>query len=140
MWTHTYTHRTTADPARLWELLSDVDGWVHWNDGIERITLHGPLAVGASFEMTPPGEEPITSTIVELDPPRRISDNTEMNGLSIKVEHRVDPEPDGTTTIAFAIQVTGDVPDDVAEEVGTAVSADFPDVLASLAATAQDAR
>jgi hypothetical protein len=87
--------------------------------------------------MAPPGEEPITSTIVALEPPRLISDNTELNGLSIRVEHRLDPEPDTSTTIVFAIRVTGDVPHDVAEEVGTAVSADFPDVMAALAATAE---
>lgn len=140
MWTHTYTHRSPADPTRLWELLSDVDGWVHWNDGIESITLQGPLAVGNTFEMTPPGEETITSRLVELEPPRLISDLTEMNGLSIKVQHRLDPEPDGATTIAFAITVIGEVPDEVAEEVGAAVSADFGDVMANLAATAEGTR
>ena len=29
MWSRTYTHHTAADPTRLWELLSDVDGWFH---------------------------------------------------------------------------------------------------------------
>ena len=136
MWSHTYTHRTTADPERLWQLLADVDGWVNWNDGIEQIRLQGPLAVGTVFVMKPPGEKSITSTIVELDPPRRISDNTELEGISVKVEHRLDPEPGGATTIVYAISVTGDVPEEVAAEVGTAVSADFPDVMAALADTA----
>jgi uncharacterized protein YndB with AHSA1/START domain len=137
MWTHTFTHRTTADRGRLWQLLADVNGWALWNDGIEQIALQGPLAVGATFQMTPPGEDTITSTIIELDPPRKISDNTEMDGLSIRVEHRLDPESEGATTITFAIHVTGDVPAEVAEEVGTAISADFPDVMASLAAIAE---
>lgn len=140
MWTRTYTHPTTANPARLWAVLSDVDGWVSWNDGIEAITLHGPLAVGSTFEMTPPGEQPLTSTVIEVEPPHLITDLTEVDGISIKVEHRLDPGPDGTTVIFYTITVTGDVPDAVAAEVGTAVSADFGDVMANLAAVAKGSR
>lgn len=137
MWSQTYTHTTAADPDAVWAVLSDVDGWSAWNDGIDTLVLDGPVAIGTSFRMKPPGEEEITSTIVELDPPRVLTDLTEFAGLAVRVEHRVEPAGGGGTTIRYAVSVTGDVPDEVTAEVGTGVSADFPDVLAKLAAVAE---
>lgn len=137
MWSRTYAHTTDADPGRLWQVLADVDGWVSWNDGIESIALAGPLAVGAQFRMTPPGEDPVTSTIVALEPPRLLSDSTDIDGLTVRVDHRLDAGSDAATTIIFAVTVTGDVPDEVTADVGAAISADFPGVMANLAETAK---
>ncbi|MDT7582006.1 MAG: hypothetical protein QOK35_3270 [Pseudonocardiales bacterium] len=136
MWVHEYTKDIRATPETLWRLLADVDGWVHWNAGIESISLDGPLAVGTRFRMTPPGEQTLTSTIVELEPGRLLTDLTELDGVAVRVEHRLDPGRDATT-VTYRIAVSGDgLPDDAAAEIGTAVSADFPDVLDSLAAHA----
>jgi len=140
MWSHDYSLTTHVDSQALWNVLSDVEGWVQWNDGIESIELDGPLAVGTTFRMTPPGEDTITSTIADLQPGRSLTDLTELNGLGITVEHRLDPEPEGGTTVTYRVQVNGAVPDEVAEEVGTAVSADFPDVLTNLVAAVQARR
>jgi uncharacterized protein YndB with AHSA1/START domain len=137
MWTHDYSLTTVVAPETLWKLLADVEGWVQWNDGIASIELEGPVAVGATFRMTPPGEDTIISTVVDLQPGRLLTDLTEMDGLAIKVEHRLDPQPGGGTTVTYGVEVTGEVPDDVAEEVGKSISADFPDVLASLVAAAR---
>ncbi len=114
---------------------------MQWNDGIASIELDGPLdgplAVGATFRMTPPGEDTITSTVVDLQPGQLLTDLTEMGWLAIKVKHRLDPQPGGGTTITYRVEVTGDAPDEVAEEVGGAISADFPEVLANLVAAAR---
>lgn len=136
MWSRDYSLTTDIDPQAVWRLLGDIEGWVHWNDGIESIELDGPVAVGSTFRMTPPGEDTITSTVVDLQPGQLITDLTEMDGLAIKVEHRLDPQPGGGTTVTYCVEVTGAVPDEVAEEVGIGVSADFPDVLANLVAAA----
>jgi len=95
------------------------------------------LAEGASYRMAPPGEDPITSTVVTLEPGRRLTDRTEFAGLIISVEHRLDPHAGAGTTVTFHVEVTGDAPDSVAEEVGAAVSADFPDVIAGLVRAAE---
>ena len=136
MWEHEYAKDVAATPEALWRLLADVDGWVGWNAGIESISLDGPLAVGTRFRMTPPGEPTLTSTVVELEPGRLLTDLTELDGVAVRVEHRLDPGPDATT-VTYRITVSGaGLPDEVAAEIGTAVSADFPDVLDSLAAHA----
>lgn len=136
MWSREYELSTDVDPPALWEQLSDIEGWVRWNDGVESIELDGPLAIGVTFRMTPPGEDTLTSTVVELEPGRLISDLTELDGITVKVQHRLDPIDSGGTTITYRIEVSGDAPDEVAEEVGTGVSADFPDVMAGLVAAA----
>jgi uncharacterized protein YndB with AHSA1/START domain len=133
MWVHEYSRTIPALPEMLWRLLSDVDGWVEWNDGIESISLDGPLAVGTRFRMTPPGEQTLTSTIVDLQAGRLLTDLTEVDGVAVRVEHRLDPGPDATT-VTYRITVSGaELPDETAAEIGAAVSADFPDVLNGLA-------
>ena len=139
MWMREYAKDITASPATVWRLLSDVEGWVDWNDGIESISLDGPLAVGVRFRMTPPGEATLTSTVVDLQPGRLLTDLTELDGVAVRVEHRLDPGP-AATTVTYRITVSGaGLPDEVAAEIGAAVSADFPDVLDSLAAHAASA-
>ena len=120
MWTHEYTREIPAPSETVWRLLADVEGWVEWNDGIASIALDGPLAVGTRFRMTPPGEPTLTSTIVELEPGRVLTE---------------------ATAVTYRITVSGAaLPDGTAAEIGTAVSADFPDVLDGLARLAASSR
>lgn len=137
MWTHDYSQTTELAPEPLWHVLADVDGWANWNGGIESLVLDGPVAVGTTFRMTPPGEDTVTSTIVDLQPGRLITDLTELDGVAVRVEHRLDPRAGGATVVTYRVEVSGDIPDEVAQEIGTAVSADFPDVIANLIRTAQ---
>lgn len=137
MWTKEYALEAAASPEALWRLLSDIDGWSRWNDGIETIVLDGPLAVGATFRMKPPGEDMLTSTVAELEENRLLTDVTEMGELVIRVVHRLEPLPGGGTSLTYRVKVSGPAADAVGEEVGAAVSADFPDVMAALAAAAQ---
>ena len=138
MWTTDFTQDTDLAPEVLWPLLSDIDGWGAWNDGIEKIALDGPLVVGAGFEMKPPGEDPLHSTVAELVENRLLTDVTDLGDLVVRVAHRLDPRPEGGTSVTFAVEVSGPAADAVGEEVGTAISADFPDVIASLVAAAQE--
>jgi len=126
MWTTEYTLTADASPEALWQLLSDIDGWGAWNDGIETIALDGPLAVGATFQMKPPGQDVLTSTVAELEQNRLLTDVTDMGELVIRVEHRLEPLAGGGTSITYRVQVSGAAADILGEEVGTAISADFP--------------
>ena len=136
MWSTEYSRETGTSPERLWPLLADVDGWGAWNAGIAAIHLDAPLAVGATFLMTPPGEDQVTSTVVELDEGRLLTDETRLGDVVVRVAHVLDPRPGGGTVIRYAISVDGGRGPDEDAEIGTAVSADFPDVIAALAATA----
>ena len=136
MWTTEYSQDTEVAPEALWKLLRDVNGWGAWNEGIETIAMDGPLAVGATFEMKPPGEDAVTSTIAELEDNRLLTDVTDLGDLVVRVAHRLDPRANGGTAVTYAVQVSGPAADAVGEEVGTAISADFPQVIAALIAAA----
>src|SRR6476620_612125 len=137
MWTTEYTRTSEASPEELWRLLSDVDGWVAWNDGIETIALDGPLAVGATFQMKPPGAEVLTSTIAELEENRLLTDVTAMGDLVISVAHELRPLAGGRTSVTYRVEVRGPAAEAHGQEVGAAISADFPQVIAALVATAE---
>ncbi|PZS28901.1 MAG: polyketide cyclase [Pseudonocardiales bacterium] len=137
MWSTEYTLATDATPEALWRLLSDVDGWGAWNAGIETIALDGPLAVGTTFKMKPPGEDELTSTVAELEPNMVLTDVTDTGDLLIRVAHRLQPSVGGGTSITYRIEVSGPAADAVGEEVGMAISADFTEVMAALAAAAR---
>jgi polyketide cyclase/dehydrase/lipid transport protein len=136
MWTTEYTQSTAVSPEALWALLSDVNNWGSWNQGIETITMDGPLALGTTFRMKPPGEDTVTSTIAELQENRVLTDVTDMGELTIRVVHRLDPRADGNTAVIYRVEVTGPAAAAIGEEVGTAISADFPDVISALIAAA----
>jgi uncharacterized protein YndB with AHSA1/START domain len=108
----------------------------YWNAGIETIALDGPLTVGATFRMKPPGENVLVSTVAELEPNRLLTDVTDVGELVIRVVHRLAPAAGGGTSITYRVEVTGPAADAIGEQVGSAVSADFPQVMAALAAAA----
>ena len=68
MWEYEYSHQTSATPEALWRHWADMPAWPQWNDGIETIDVEGPFAVGTTFTMTPPGDEPIRMRLVEIEP------------------------------------------------------------------------
>jgi Polyketide cyclase / dehydrase and lipid transport len=136
MWTTEYSQSTDVATEALWKVLRDVGGWGAWNGGIETIALDGPVAVGTTFRMKPPGEDTVTSTIAELEENRVITDVTDLGDLVIRVAHRLDPLADGQTAVTYRMEVSGPAADTIGEEVGRAVSADFPQVIAALVAAA----
>jgi len=133
MFSKEFAANTTASPDAVWAVLSDVAGWGRWNAGIETIVVDGPPAVGTVFRMTPPGEDAITSTIVEWEAPHLLTDVTEMDGPVVRVAHLLDQRDDGGTTIRYRVEVSGAVPAEVGKQIGTAISSDFPKVIAALA-------
>jgi len=134
MWTAESTLDTTAAPAQVWKIWSDVEGWKRWNAGIAAIRLHGPFAQGTTFFMQPPGEEGFTSTLIAVTENENFSDETIVGDTRVVVHHRLTALPAGGTRIAYATEITG--PD--AAEVGAMVTADFPDVLAALKNLAEE--
>lgn len=128
MWTYEESIETSASPSRVWELFSDVEHWKDWNAGIESIELHGPFAEGTTFTMRTPGQDALTSTLVEVKPNQSFTDETAVDETHVLVSHRLEPLPSGRTRIVYSTQITGPG----AEEIGPMVTSDFADVLAAL--------
>ncbi|AMO99327.1 polyketide cyclase / dehydrase and lipid transport family protein [Collimonas arenae] len=128
MWTHEESIETTATPARIWELFSNVPGWVKWNSGIESIQIHGPFAHGTTFAMRIPGDISFTSVLTEVRENESFTDETVIEGTRVLVHHKIVPLASGRTKVIYSTEVTGPA----AAEFGPMVTADFPDVLGAL--------
>jgi uncharacterized protein YndB with AHSA1/START domain len=128
MWTHEDSIETSVPAARVWELFSNVERWKDWNAGIESIELHGPFAEGATFTMQPPGEDALSSTLIEVRPNESFTDETVVDETRVLVSHRLVELPSGHTKIIYSTEITGPG----AAEIGPMVTSDFPDVLAAL--------
>lgn len=133
MWTHEEIIETTATPAQIWKLFSDVIGWKKWNSGIESIEIYGPFAVGTTFSMQPPGEQRLTSTLVEVEENQGFTDETVINDTRVLVHHQIRSLPSSNTQIIYRTEILG--PN--AEDFGAMVTSDFPHVLRALKTLAE---
>lgn len=135
-WHVEHAIETTATPEAVWAVLRDVPGWTKWNAGIERIHLEGPFAEGTWFTMQPPGEEAFRSRLALVRENECFVDETQVGDLVVVVVHRIERVAGGNTRVTYALDATGPG----ASEVGPAVSADFPAVLAALVTRVAEVR
>ena len=135
MWKNEVRIETSATPARVWRLLSDVQTWKDWNSGIESIQIRGPFAKGTTFEMKPPGVDAFMGTLIDVREQESFTDETVVDGTRVVVTHKLVPRADGGTEIVYLTQVSGRTP----EGFGRMVTADFPEVLKALKQRAESA-
>jgi uncharacterized protein YndB with AHSA1/START domain len=136
MWEYEYALETGAAPADVWRLWSDMTAWPAWNDGVAKIEVDGPFAAGTMFRMTPPGEEPIWMRLTEVVAGSVFVDEMDAGDFVVTTVHRLEAQPAGGTRIVYRTEITGPAADQVGPELGPAITGDFPDVLAALAALA----
>ncbi len=127
-WATDHSIQTAAAPERIWALFRDVPGWKRWNAGIEQIDLEGPFATGTWFSMTPPGQEALRTKLIDVRDGEHFIDETQVGELVVTVTHRIERVAANLTRIVYALEAKG--PD--AAQVGPAIAADFPEVLAAL--------
>ena len=132
-WQTEHRLQTNAAPERIWALFQDVPGWKRWNAGIEQIELEGPFATGTWFSMTPPGQEVLRSQLIDVRDGEHFVDETRVGDLRVTVTHRIERVAADVTRVVYAVEAEGPG----AAEIGPAVAADFPEVLAALAALAE---
>lgn len=133
LWRKEYGIETTASAEAIWSLFRDVAGWKRWNAGIESIELEGPFAGGSWFTMKPPGQEAFRSQLIDVRENESFVDETRMGDLVVQVAHRIQRIGPGRTRVVYAVEASGTD----ASEIGAAISSDFPEVLAALAAHAE---
>ena len=137
MWEYEYSLETSADRGALWRHWADMAAWPQWNDGIETIDVDGPFAVGTTFIMTPPGDEPIRMRLVEIEPGTSFTDEMDAGDFVVRTEHRLEQAAGGLTRIVYRTQITGEAAGHVGPELGPQITADFPEVVAALAGRAE---
>ena len=132
-WNTEHSIEVSATAETIWKIFRDVDNWKRWNSGIEEITIEGPFISGTWFTMKPPFEEAMRAQLVEVKENERFIDETHLGDIVVQVIHQLNPVGAARTQVIYAVEVTGLG----ADEIGQAISADFPDVLTSLAKLAK---
>jgi uncharacterized protein YndB with AHSA1/START domain len=132
MWSHEHTVETAVPKALVWKALADVDNWTAWDTSMQEIKLTGPFAVGGTVAMTPVGQEPITSTIVEITEGTRYADETSFAGVTLRFSHTLTELPDGGTRVAHRLEITGADADQLGPQLGPEITADFPEAMDGL--------
>lgn len=131
-----YHHDTTASAAIIWAFFKAVPDWKNWNAGVHSCVLDGPFAEGAWMTMVLPDQEVIRSQLIEVSELTSFTDETMLGDIAVRVKHEIRPLPDGSHRIVYAIDVEGEGADDIC----AGVSADFPEVLRTLVAQAENQR
>jgi hypothetical protein len=127
---HTVT--TTASPADVWALWSDVGSWHCWDPAVEGVALEGHFAEGAAGTMALAGgvEAPFVLEIVE--PHARYLDRLTIGELVIRIDHTV-AAADGGAQVSVRTTVEGPG----AADVGAMVTGDTPQALEALVGLAE---
>jgi hypothetical protein len=137
MWSHEHVAETDVSPQAIWGAVSDIDSWIQWDTSMEAISIHGPFAVGTEISMTPSGQDPIRSTIVEIVENQRYADQTEFAGVTLRFSHTLMGLGDSGTRILHRLEITGVDADQVGPEIGPMITEDFPAAMGGLIAYAR---
>jgi hypothetical protein len=139
MWTTEHAIETTATPEAIWEIWAEVPRWGEWNPDIERIEISGAFEAGSTITMTPRGQEAIELRLAEVVEPEHFVDEADLGDVVVRTTHRIEPVDGDRARVVYSMEISGPAADTVGPELGPAISADFPDVLAALVERAQRA-
>jgi uncharacterized protein YndB with AHSA1/START domain len=78
----------------IWRVQTDVAAWPSWQPDVDGATSDGPLKVGSVFRWQTAGLD-ITSTVEEVDPPRRIVWGGPAQGIVAVHVWSLEPRDDG---------------------------------------------
>jgi uncharacterized protein YndB with AHSA1/START domain len=128
VWTTEHRVEASVAPEAIWRAWADVEHWPEWNGDIERIELTGPFATGSTIAMTPKGQDTVELRIAEAVEGELFVDEAEVAGTVVRTTHRIERFDGDRVRVTYSLEATGPA----AEQIGPAVSADFPETLAAL--------
>jgi carbon monoxide dehydrogenase subunit G len=136
MWTAEHTSDTDVRPAAIWTALRNLHTGATASPGGDRFEIHGPFAVGTELDVTPQGQDTFRSRITELVENERYADVTEFGDVTLTFRHTLEPTSAGTR-ITHQLVIDGPGADKVGSELGPQITADFPEALQGLIASAR---
>src|SRR5260370_23590041 len=129
MWKYEYSVETIAAREALCRHWSGMAAWPQWNAGIEAIDVEGPFEVGTAFTMTPPGDEPIRMSLVEITPGESFTDEMDPGDFVVRTEHRLEPVRPvgaGPTRIVYPTEITGEAAERIRPQPRPGITAALP--------------
>ncbi|MCW2773557.1 MAG: hypothetical protein JWN91_1883 [Nocardioides sp.] len=126
------TVTTTASPADVWALWSDVGTWHAWDPAVQQVAFEGHFAEGAAGSMVLTGGVDVPFMLEIVEPGARFLDRLTMGDLVIRIDHEVRAAGDGAeVTVRTTIEGPG------AADIGPMVTNDTPVALEALTALAE---
>lgn len=138
MWTTGYQATTPAPPERVWAALRTLHSGTPLGPDSDSFQLHGPFALGTVLTVTPRGQDPMESTIVECEPGHVYADQTAFGELELVFRHTLAPATGGGgTSVTHTLEISGPGSEEAGPELGPQIASDFPVAMAELLAAAE---
>ena len=133
-----YSHAVAADTSAqaVWSLYEDVATWPQLDDQAEWVTREGPFVAGTAGIMKFKDQDPLRYRLAKVEPGCEFVDETPVGDLVVRVSHLLEPLGRECVRITYTVEIDG--PEEQARQIGPAITADFPDTMAALAALAKE--
>jgi carbon monoxide dehydrogenase subunit G len=139
MWSTEYTAETPLDREVVWAALRDLHTGTLTYPGADTFELHGPFEAGSQVTVTPVGQDPFLSTIIDLVESETYADQTTFGTATLTFRHTLVPTPSGTR-VTHRLEISGPDADEIGPELGPQISDDFPESMSALFEQAGRAR
>jgi uncharacterized protein YndB with AHSA1/START domain len=98
-----------ATPARVWEVLEDVESWPEWTESMAevRATSREPLGVGSTVRVKQPGFPAAVWTITVWAPGHEFTWENRSPGVRSTAVHQVEATGEGTSTVRLSFEQRG---------------------------------
>jgi len=102
------TVEINADPARVWEVMTDVERWPEWTDSAESVQKieGGPLAEGIRVKIKQPRLPETTWRVTDVQPGRSFAWESKRMGMTTVATHAIVPGERGCT-VFLTLEMTG---------------------------------
>jgi uncharacterized membrane protein len=106
---HSRTITIDAPPARVWEILVDVEGWPSWSESVDTAERGepGPLQVGSTATVKQPKLRASRWVVTVLEPERNFTWVSKAPGVTTTGGHFVEPTADGGSRVTLTLDQSG---------------------------------
>jgi uncharacterized protein YndB with AHSA1/START domain len=126
--------KCSAPPSTVWSVWTDP---AEWPGGvIDTANIDGDFAVGAKITIKVQGGLANTSTVTQLEPPRRWIAVSKFPGLTMTYEHLIE-SADGGTVVREHVMLTGPFAGVAAGLMGDRIAQTFAQTTARIACLAE---
>ena len=98
-----------ASQPRVWDVVSDIEGWPQRIETVERVELltPAPIGTGSRLRLRQPKLPEATWTVTKWHPPFSFEWQQKSGGVTIDAGHRVDSLREGRARLTLTIEMRG---------------------------------